>query len=467
MKQILSIIFLTSILWANSPFVNEEQSTFSSSVEEVKTKEIITYEQSANERIEENSNTFKETTQQNTQVPSIEQSKTNDNLSIPVLNELYRDQNNENPIMYNEGDEVSEETEIIDAPIDYFAPVIFDNAGRAKSLYLSYPSYPKKIYKNQRFEVVLKALVTTDDFYKVETRFIDAKNMIVLNPENVWILKDNNTFENTYYFKAYEDDFVMPTFQVLLYKDNEIIEVQTIKPQDITFTEIAKEDENFSSVIAENIKINAYKTKQYNNNELITILDIQGFKSNLEDFNLRYVQEQGFSKISDDYPEQSMLYYLVLPVHKKKIVFTYYNVQDKRFKKITIPVKLENELVSTQTDLNPNNSNMLFYKKVAFSILSILFLILFAWKRKYIYLLALLISLIFLIMYMMPNRQAYVKADTTIYILPTNNSTVFYKTIQPNIVQVAMKREHFVKIIMNVNNKKIIGWIKEEQLVEN
>lgn len=470
MKHILSIIFVTSVLWANTPFVKEEQSTFSSSptpvVEEVKTKEITTYEQTANETqteaVIEEQNTIQEIN------PQVLKEEPPQNASVKVLNELLQDaeQNNDN-MLYDDGDEIVNQEEIEELPIDYFSPVVFDNATRAKSLYLSYVKYPKKIYKNQRFEVVLKALVTTDDFYKVETRFIDSNNMTVLNPENVWVLKDNNTFENTYYFKAYEENFTMPTFQVLLYQDNEIVEVQTITPQEMTFTEIAKEDEKFSSVIAQNIKINAYKTKQYNNNELITILDVKGIKSNLEDFHLRYVQEQGFSQINDNYPEQSMLYYLVLPVHKKKISFTYYSTQDNRFRKITVPVKLENELVSTQTDLNPNNSNMLFYKKIAFSVLSVLFLVLFAWKRKYIYLVALLISLIFLIMYMMPNRQAYIKADTTIYILPTNNSTIFYKTTQSNLVQVAMKREHFVKIIMNINNQKIIGWIKEEQLVKN
>ena len=78
-----------------------------------------------------------------------------------------------------------------------------------------------------------------------------------------------------------------------------------------------------------------------------------------------------------------------------------------------------------------------------------------------------MVSIIFLIVFLIPNKQAFVKSDTTIYILPTKNSTIFYKTKRVNVVQVAMKKENFVKIIMNLNNKKIIGWIKEDKLVKN
>lgn len=520
MRYILCLFLLTQLLFSNNEFSDEEKSVFGSNeekVEQVQNKEILTLEQPSLETTSisnsdrqafpiEPVKTKEENNTQNTEESSSisleyvnnESLKTEQNQEIQPQDEKVQEenektesdetafQNNSSAIQKMHQQLLSSEEESVfptintdeqttyeeieeeyAEPTDYFTKVEFENKDRAKSLYLSYPFFPKKIYKNQRFEIVVKALVTTDDFYKVETRFIDSLNMTALNPENVWTLKDNNTFENKYYFKAFDEKFVMPTLQVLLYKDNQVVEVEYIKPQEMSFSEIAKDDEKFSSIIAKSLTVNAYKSKQYNNNELIMILDVEAYESNLEDFNLRYIEEQGFSKITDNYPEQQMLYYLVMPIHKKKVEFNYYNTQLKKFKKISIPVVLDNELVSTQTDLNPNTSNLLLYKKVALSCLSLVFLILFVWKRKYIYLVLLLIAVIVLIIYIMPNRQAFIKSDTTIYILPTNNSTIFYKTQKVNVVQVAMKKENFIKIIMNVNNKKIIGWIKEDKLVEN
>ena len=521
MRYILCLFLLIQLLFSNNEFSNEEKSVFGTNeekVEQVQNKEILTLEQPSLEpvsptssdtqafpiepvkekeenktqNIEEDSSSVSlesannevlntEQTEENKthdekapeQTETSEDDETASQSNFSAVQQMHQQllsgeeesvfapTNNDEESTYEEIEEEYEE------PIDYFTKVEFENGNRAKSLYLSYPYFPKKIYKNQRFEIVVKALVTTDDFYTVETRFIDSLNMTVLNPQSVWTLKDNNTFENKYYFKAFDEKFIMPTLQVLLYKDNQVVEVEYIKPEEMSFSEIAKDDEKFSSIIAKNLTVNAYKSKQYNNNELIMILDVEAYESNLEDFNLRFIEEQGFSKITDNYPEQQMLYYLVMPIHKKKVEFNYYNTELKKFKKISIPVVLDNELVSTQTDLNPNTSNLLFYKKVALSCLSLLFLILFIWKRKYIYLIFLLVAVIVLIIYVMPNKQAFIKSDTTIYILPTNNSTIFYKTQKVNLVQVAMKKEHFVKIIMNVDNKKIIGWIKEDKLVEN
>lgn len=473
------------MVFANNEFVKEESSVF--------TKPLQTLEDNVQEEsqeiVPENSaegNRFSQElpTQENTEpvVEKIVEQQPNtavtqkqnieentQSLDDTTIEDSIKSVANEEVTPLNSQDESLLNNEIpkVQAPTNYFSEVIIPFNGNAKTLYVSFKEIPKTIYKNQRFEVVVKALVTTDDFDRIETRFINAKEMIPLNPATAWSQVADNTFENRYFFKAYEPNFIFPTLQVLLYKDGVIKEVSYLNPEEIQFSEIARGDKRFSSVIAKDLQLKAYKSKQYNNNELITILDIEAYESNLEDFNLTFVNEQGFSSIQDFYPEQKMLYYLVMPIHKKKVEFTYYNTKEKALKKIVIPIQLENELVSTQTDLNPNNSNILFYKKIALGVLVALFLGLFIWKRNYLYLIVLLIALIVLILYMMPNRQAFIKADSTIYILPTKNSTIFYKTGQARVAEIVMRKAGFIKIMMNVNNKKIIGWIKEEQLVKN
>ncbi len=339
----------------------------------------------------------------------------------------------------------------------------------AKNLYLSYIEFPENIYKNQRFEIVLKALITTEDFDTIKTKFIDSKNMNVLNPEQPWMALDKNSFENKFFFKAYEEDFVLPTFQVLLYKNEQLVDLAYLKPKVARFSKLAKGDNSFSNIIAKDLIINTYKTKQYNNKELLTILDIDATYSNLEDFYLKeYSEDQGISNIEDEYPKQHILYYVVVPIHKKKISFTYFNTTLNRFDTISLPLELEDELVSTQTDLNPNNSNFELYKKILLLVVLLLFLILFIWKKKYIYLLIVLILLSVAIIYLMPNKNLIVKKETLVYILPTNKSTVFYKFKNNRKVEVLTQKNEYTKIMFTDSNlNKIIGWIKEDRFGKN
>jgi hypothetical protein len=473
---------MTQLLFSNTEFSTQEQSVFENN-NSTKPMTSPTLENSTDHTNEVILDKPIQSVQENTENMNISNTINND--TSPKINEEINEVQSEQTIKQKHDALLENDTttdnefqteqslfgdnvyQTYEPQINYFEEVILQNRSDQKNIYLSYVTFPKNIYFNQRFEIAVKALITTEEFDRIETRFINDKNMTALNPARNWEVVNNNTLENKYYFKAFDPNFTLPTFQVVLYKNNEVLETAYLKPQEVNFSVLGEADEKFSSVVAKNLKVNAFKSKQYNNSELIAILDIEAFESNLEDFHLKNIEEQGFSNINDEYPRQQMLYYVVLPIHHKKIEFNYFNTQKQGFEKITIPVILENELVSTQTDLNPNNSNLLFYKKVALAVLSGILLVLFIWKRKYVYGIALIIVLAVLIYYLMPHAQAYVKQNATIYILPTKNSTIFYSTSEPRVAQVIMKKANFVKIIIEKDNKKIIGWIKEENLVEN
>ena len=61
------------------------------------------------------------------------------------------------------------------------------NLFASKSLYLSYNKIPTNIYKNQKFEVVVKALITTNDFDSLATTFSNSSNITILNPKNPFL----------------------------------------------------------------------------------------------------------------------------------------------------------------------------------------------------------------------------------------------------------------------------------------
>ena len=337
----------------------------------------------------------------------------------------------------------------------------------SKNLYLSYINYPKHIYKNQRFEIEVKALITRKNYDYIQTRFVNGKNMTPLNPKEKWKKSSSakSTYTNKFYFKAYESKFRMPTIEVRLYKGKTLIEVRKISGLDVTFSEIAKSDERFTNIIAKDFKIVNSKTKQYTNKQALTIIDIVSKHSNLEDFYIKGIKEQGITVIEDNYPNQHVIYYLVIPIHKKSIIFNYYNTTNNKFEKVVLPITLEEELVSTQTDLNPNNSNFEFYKKIAVGVLALLLLILFIWKRKYIFLVLFLFLAIVFMLFVMPNKTVKLKANSVIYILPTKNSTIFKKTEKEIVVEDMKRKDGFVKIM--IGNNKFIGWVKEKDVITN
>jgi len=339
----------------------------------------------------------------------------------------------------------------------------------SKNLYLSYLKYPNHIYKNQRFEIDVKALITRTNYDRIETHFIDGINMLPLNAQNPWALSSTgrNVYENKYYFKAYDANFLLPTIEVKLYDNNILVESRKLVPPKISFSEVARADENFSNIIAQELSLLTSKTKQYTNKQALTIIDLEGMYSNFEDFFIKGFEDQGITLIEDEYPKQHMIYYVVIPIYQKTITFNYFNTNKKRLEKIVIPIKFEEELVSTQTDLNPNNSSFEFYKKVAIGVLALVFLILFIWRKSYIYLIVFLIAAIAFMLFAMPNKNIKLKENTVIYILPTKNSTIFKKMTSITNVEEMKRKNDFVKVMFKIDENKFIGWVKEKDVIKN
>ena len=53
------------------------------------------------------------------------------------------------------------------------------NLFASKNLYLSYNKIPTNVYKNQKFEVIVKALITTDNFDELSTSFSNSSNITI------------------------------------------------------------------------------------------------------------------------------------------------------------------------------------------------------------------------------------------------------------------------------------------------
>ena len=339
------------------------------------------------------------------------------------------------------------------------------NLFAAKNLYLSYKKIPNQVYKNQKIEVIVKALITTNSFDGLSTTFSNSSNVTILNSNSQWKKVSNDTYENSYYFKAKNGNFKLPDISVTLSANGSILDESKLSSPSIRYSDIGTGDSRFAGIMADKFILKAYKTKQYNNKEALTIIDVDALNSNLEDFKLQGITEQGVSAIKDEEGNQNLVYYFVTPIYEKKVIFTYYNLATKSFKDVKIPLILQNELVSTQTDLNPNDSTFEKYKKIFTIIVFALFLILLLIKRNKLLMFLTFITFVIALLYNLPNTKGIVLKDSYVYILPTKNSTIFFKVEDNQKVEILQRKNGFIKVLGQENN--FIGWIKEESFGTN
>ncbi len=332
---------------------------------------------------------------------------------------------------------------------------------QSKDMYIEYTSYPKRVFTGQKFELKLKATIlhTQDKFDKIITTFNGSKNIELPNQETSWIQSKEFIYSSSITFKSEDTQFLLPNLTLALFKDNSIVDFISIKPPKIKFEKIAVNEKLFSRVIASKLDIVSTLTKQYNNNTLLATLNIEAISSNLEDMKLISYKEQGIKSLTDTQPKQNMYYYIMVPIHTKEIQFTYYNTTIRDFEMISIPISLEEELVSTQTDLNPYNSSILIYKQTSIFVLLFLTLFIYIFKRDNIYLIFSTIWIIIIVYLFIPNKKIIVPVNKQVFILPTKSSTIYKTTTKKEVVEVINTKDNYIKVLFKNKN---IGWIKHD-----
>ncbi len=333
---------------------------------------------------------------------------------------------------------------------------------KSKDMYIEYISYPKRVFTGQKFELKLKATIlhTEDKFDKIITTFNGSKNIELPNKEPLWIQDKEFVYSSNIVFKSKDTQFLLPHLTLALFKDNRIIDFISIKPPKIKFEKIAVNEKLFSHVIAAKLNVHSALTKQYNNNMLLVTLNIEAFSSNLEDMNLISYKDQGIKSLTDNQPRQNMYYYVMVPIHTKELQFTYYNTTIRDFEMITLPISLEEELVSTQTDLNPYNSSILIYKQTSIFTLLFITLFIYIFKRDNIYLIFSTIWIIIIVYLFIPNQKIILQPNKQVFILPTQSSTTYKITTHEEVVEVINTKDNYIKILFQNHN---IGWIKNDQ----
>lgn len=319
-----------------------------------------------------------------------------------------------------------------------------------------YSYMPKKVYENQLFPVTIIGIGEKGNSNNQFT-FDRSSNIQPIFDEPLIVRNGNDSFY-TFYFQAETLDIRIPALHI----SSETRE-ETFPSQRIGIKKLKKRAD-FSHVLAADMKIKNSQVSNYDERNHIVTLSIEAFEANLEDMYLNNVSESGIESLTRDFAKVEAEFYVVLPVEQKELKFTYFNTIKKQYVFLEVPVVVVDASVVTQSDLNPKEDNFEKLKKYTFMFLLVFFFITFLLKRDFFYLVFAVLSLITLLTFYIPLKKICVKQGASLYILPTQTSTVSTKIDQKLDTMLLGEREGFQKVEYK---EGIIGWIKNEDLCHN
>ena len=332
----------------------------------------------------------------------------------------------------------------------------------SSAIFLSYINRPTRVYKDQIFELKLKALIAID-FEDMKTEFEDILHVELFNPNSPWVEIAPNHYENTYYLKALQNDAKLPKILLTLVKDSVDIEGKILEPFELQIISLIG-DRFYSGVLAQNLNLTRYKTTRFDTNSLITVVELDSKNANLENFHFKDVIKSGIEHIEGEFPDRSMVAYAIFNDNESDVIFTYFNLEANKFERITLPVVLEESEVSTQTGLNPNESAFNRYNELLMLIFGIIFILISILKKRYYYLIISAILFGYLIYLNFVFSTITIKENSRIRILPMEKSTIFFTIDQPTKVQKIGTSGDFIKLLFDDGR---IGWVRSSSVSKN
>ena len=331
---------------------------------------------------------------------------------------------------------------------------------KEKKIYLSYISYPKRVYLNQHFHIKLKSIILDDDIKSIKTYFINGKDFKVINPKPEFKKIDKNSYEADIYFKLTSTDAILPSIKVVAINSSSKSYQKDIKNRVVNIIKL-KENTLFNNVIADSLDILSHKEKRYDDKSILVLMEINATNSNLEDFHLPFVKREALDSFEDHLSWQKVYYVSVIPKYEKEFKFKYFNNLSSKFVRISFPVVLADATLSTQLGLDPKKSKFFLYKVIALFSLALILIAIFIRYKSYVALVFGVALIIYVIFTKLITSSVTVVKNTNIRILPTKNSTIFFKTPEDIKAKVIIRKRGYTKVLLP-NGK--IGWIKNDEL---
>jgi len=296
---------------------------------------------------------------------------------------------------------------------------------------------------------------------KLKTITAENGNISIVSDSPIKKIKiekeDNSTYLSTITFQL-KNRF--PIFTIYFSDEN-----QTIKGEETIYFNSKIENLNppthFCNILAKNMTIQTPVLSDYDTNSNILYFNVLFKDANSRDFKFNKILD--FDIIETNQTDENFRYSAIVPKEQTDFKVVYFNTMQGEYKTIFFSTKLKDETISTQTDIKPIATTQLYLINGVLVGLILLWLLLYYYKRKWVYILLIILAIGSLVFFNMPKKEIILETGENIHILPFEQSIIFMKTEIPTKVIVLKKKNGYLKI--EINNK--IGWVKEKKYLNN
>ncbi len=347
--------------------------------------------------------------------------------------------------------------------------VVADTAGsQAPSgpqiVQLAYSSVPHRVVNGEIFSVTIKSLSTDPNYQDISFNFEKGYHIILIDDKTTQT-KEGNYFIDTFYFQVTGSNASLPDVVATASDDSENaypvptrlsgqrLNVITLNPR-----------ADFSNIVAEDFNLLTHKITSYDKNNNIVLFTATATRSDLSRMKMQNVEKQGIESIDNSFMSPKITYYAIIKKGVESFDFTYFNLKNQEFEKISIPIIIDDDSVVTQSDLSPKDQQLTGLKLTVAIIFLIVMFALIMWKKKYKLLIILILPIGYIVSIMKPSELMCVKQGSNVYLLPLNNGTIFYKTVTEEKLEIEGESGEFKKVKLSTDK---IGWIKNADACSN
>lgn len=293
-----------------------------------------------------------------------------------------------------------------------------------------------------------------------QIEFEKSIDMQVLT-KDIKFSSENGVYKTRVYFQANTANAKLNSISAKLFRNTQEIGNAKISLNNISINEL-KFNKDYSQLVASNLKITNLKCTEYDETSTICGMDAKAENTNFNNFSLKNVKSQSITNVGKDYENAKCSIALIFPNNLKSFSFSYFDPIQNDFIEYSNNIVVESEEISTQTDLNPITKEINFYLQIGSLILAVICLVIVVIFKRFFSLIA--VALVFIAFAFIDGGEfsnAKLKAGANVRILPTNNSTIFYKNTSLKEVKVLAKKDDFVKVALDEDTS---GWVKNEDI---
>lgn len=336
--------------------------------------------------------------------------------------------------------------------------LLFSSLYANKVIYLNYDKVPKRVIKGEIFPISFKVLSTVKNFDDIYYEFSNSSGIEFLTTEPQREYK-GKYFYDTFYLLSNQESAKLPDVTASLLASQEY-NTTTIEGPKLNIITLNPK-KNFINVIANEFSIQEYKTTWYDNTHNIVIIVATAKNSDIKSMHFNNVFKQGIESLHASYLDSKITYFVVIDKRIENFSFSYFNLLKNRFENITIPIIVEEDSVTTQTDLKPKDQSKEQLKMSIAAVVAFILFLIILWRRKYIYFILMIFPIGYIIYLAIPEKEICIKKGAKIRLLPVRNGTIFETTSS----QITLLKEGSIKNFVKVKlqNEKI-GWVKNEDI---